>query len=302
MPETHNRSLKIRKVSELPDAETLKNLNFFAYAPPLEDEKENISVQVPYSLFQSEFNNKQNKLKAGTLVQLVDNANNTTTVNVQSDTSKQNKLVNTDGTIKISDLSDGTTDIKVVPGTESIQTYSQNGEKIVEVSEKIVHVTSSTSLKVTGIKSDLNYITIINGTSFSLEFSLGKGGNTTKLLQTDAISSFFLSKNRVAHFFRKSTGWLLLKETTYFPDLATNSDTGKEYNVLINEDGTSKREVIENVYDVDESVTASMKLAQLNEKYPNAVAGFTVLGDGVMFVKSSNIEQKWQKLILNTVN
>lgn len=245
---------------------------------------------------------KQNKLVAGTLVELKNNANNTTTISVKSDATKQNKLIALNDTVVLEEKADGTTGIKAV-FTDIVQDDTISGTKILEVIDKIVTVTSTAQTNYIGFKSDLNTFKLVNLSDLQVYISLDNPqASTNKIIKDAVISQYILPKYSTIEFLKTPDGWLVidLYGVTYFRDLADESRI-YDYNVITNSDGTPKIEEIREIQEIDESAT-SLTANQLNERYPNAVGGFTVVCNRVMYIKSSHSEGKWQSSTLNTVN
>lgn len=296
----NNKIYNIIRVSDLTQAEAIKNLVLFGYDPtkPVKEQ----SVRIPYALFKSVFDTKQDKLVAGDLVELKPNADGTVTINVLSDDSKQDKLVNTDGTVILTDNGNGTTDIKAV-FTDGIQTDNIGGTKLLNVTNKIVNITSPAQIVYTGFTSELNVIKFINTSNLEVYFSLDNpGAGNNKILKDAVISSLIVPRYGAVEMFKTPEGWLTvgLYGLTYFRDLA-DSLRDDEYNVLVKPNGTAAIEVVKDIEELDES-SSSLTAAQLNERYPNAVGGFRLITKTMMYIKSSHYDNTWVSSPLTKVN
>lgn len=296
----NNKIYNIIRVSDLTPAETIKDLVFFGYDPtkPIEAQ----SVQIPYTLFQKVFDTKQNNLDAGNLVDFKSNTDGTVTVNVLHDSTKQNLLTNSDGTILLKDKQDGTTDIKAL-FTDGIQYDSVAGTKVLEVTNRIVTVTATSQTNYIGFVSSLNTIKFVNLSDLQVYFSLDNPqAGSNKIIKDALINQYILPKYCSIEFLKTDNGWLVigLHGLTYFRDLVDESRTF-DYNIITNADGTPKIEEVRDIHEVDESAT-SLTSTQLNTRYPNATGGFSVVCNGMMYIKSSHYDNKWQSVTLKPVN
>lgn len=257
-----------------------------------------------YQLLQNYlFESKQDNLVEGNLVKLTpDKPDRKTKIDVLSDPAKQNKLVNTDGSVMLTQNENGTTDIKAVAvSTESVQEDTVSGTKILSVTGNVVVVKTAAQTVYTGINSSLNTVTFVNRSDLEVIFSFDGDDSQNKLLKTDAAASLALPRNRIARFFKTADGWLLMKETAYFPELA---ETGRDrHALLVTEDGSSVLEPVGLLKQTDESITGELSLTELNLKYPNINSGFQLVcpSIGIVYEKISDIAG-WIKYNTQKVN
>lgn len=247
---------------------------------------------------------KQNKLVAGTLVELIGNPNNTTTINVKSDPKKQNKLVALDDTIILENKEDGTTGIRAVL-TESIQIDNVGGTKSLKVNSKIVSISSSSQINYIGFESELNVIRFINDSDLQVIFSFNNTSlGSNKILKDYVTDNLILNKSGSVEFFKTNSGWRIigLFGVSYFPDLS-DKDRDNDYAMIVNANGTATIERIGLIEIVDESITEAISALSLNELYGDKPTGFNLVCPtiGITYKKVNQLGS-WRKIAMDVVS
>lgn len=264
-----NNIYNVIRVSDLREADALENIMFFGYEKgvPVEDQ----SVQVPYALI---------------------------------DERKQNKLVNLDDTIILTDLPDGTTEISAAPAgcITDVQEDAAGGTKVLEVTGQIVLVKSAAQVNYTGFESDCNTIRIINDSNLEIILSLGiASSGTNKILKDHKLDALILPKAASVALFKTAEGWRIigLFGVSFFPDLAKD----EEETIHVKPNGTGNTEGIADFIEIDETITADNQTrAMLEDRFPDAIPGFQLIcpAADVIYIRISNIAG-WVKHNITTL-
>lgn len=299
----NNKIYNIIRVSDLDAAAELQKLVFFGYDPTKVIEEQ--SVQIPYSLIQNVFDGKQNKLEAGNLVTLTPNsADNTEKIDIQSDPKKQNTLVNTDGTITLTELSDGTTEIKAITGGEdSMQEDTEAGTKTIKTTSGIVLIKTDASTAYTGIDSALRTISFVNLSKLSVRFALTETNSATSLIKTHVANEINLPPFGSIKFLKTLDGWVMidLYGLSYLPDKANEARDGK-HGLIVSKDGTTLLEKIGEYEVINMNIETAQTSANLNTLYPNAINGFSVVCPKLKkLYKKMSPQVGWVELTYNQV-